>query len=175
MLESKRIYLRPYNIQDLEAVHEYASIPEVSKYQEWGPNTIDDTKNYLNLCIEKSNHQPAYDFEFAICLKENNKLIGGCRIWRITEQSSVLELGYIINPKYQKQGLALEAAKLLIDFGFNELHASVIYATCDTKNIPSYKVMEKLGMKRVGVIKNHKEFKGRKRDSYRYEISLASR
>tara|TARA_R110002124_G_scaffold52032_2_gene150084 strand:- start:5907 stop:6425 length:519 start_codon:yes stop_codon:yes gene_type:complete len=171
MLESKRIYLRSYTLEDSDAVHEYASIPEVSEYQEWGPNSNNDTKNYLEECIAKTNHDPIYDYELAICLKENDKLIGGCKLWRVTEKSSVLELGYVINPKYQKQGLAQEATKLLIDFGFNNLHASIIYATCDTNNIPSYKVMEKSGMKRVGVIKNHKEFKGHKRDSYRYEIT----
>lgn len=46
----------------------------------------------------------------------------------------------------------------------------VIYATCDTRNIASYKVMEKLGMNRVGFIKGNKEVKGYVRDSYRYEI-----
>ncbi len=79
-------------------------------------------------------------------------------------------LGYTINPGFQKHGYATEAVKALIEFGFKDLNLKVIWATCDNENIASYRVMEKLGMKPVGLLKKHKEFKGRCRDSLRYEI-----
>jgi RimJ/RimL family protein N-acetyltransferase len=59
----------------------------------------------------------------------------------------------------------------LISFGFNQLKLDVIYATCDTRNAASYRVMEKLGMKRVGTMKGDKLVKGHMRDSYRYELT----
>ena len=63
-----------------------------------------------------------------------------------------------------------EAAKVLIHFGLHQLKLSIIYATCDTRNVASYRVMEKLGMKRVGLIKGTQEIKGHVRDSFRYEL-----
>lgn len=75
-----------------------------------------------------------------------------------------------MNPEFQSMGYATEAAKALIKFGLDKLNLSVIYATCDTRNNASFRVMEKLGMKRVGSIKGTKEVKGYIRDSYRYEI-----
>ena len=97
-------------------------------------------------------------------------MIGGCGIRRETELSSVANLGWAVNPDFQKKGYATEAAGALIKFGFETLNLSVIYATCDTRNTPSFRVMEKLGMKRVGFIKGEKEVKGFVRDSFRYEL-----
>lgn len=120
--------------------------------------------------VEQSKSNPRYQFDFAICLKENNLLIGGCGIRRETELSQVANLGWAVSPEFQSKGFATEAARALIEFGKNDLKLSVIYATCDTRNTVSFKVMEKLGMKKVGVIKGTKEVKGHVRDSYRYEL-----
>lgn len=111
-----------------------------------------------------------YEFEFAVCLKENELLIGGCGIRRDSQESQVANLGYAINPDFQSMGYATEVTKRLIEFGFKELNLAVIYATCDTRNTASFKVMEKAGMKRVGFIEKHKKVRDYMRDSYRYEI-----
>ncbi len=167
---TSRLILRDYRKEDWERVHLYGSIPEFSQFEYWGPNTIEDTKVFVNDMVEILKGQPRYRFEKAICLKENDLLIGGCGIRRDTELSQVANLGWAVNPDFQKQGFATEAAKSLIDFGFNILKLSVIYATCDSRNAASYRMMEKLGMKQVGFIKGTKEVKGHIRDSYRYEI-----
>ncbi|MFL5811991.1 MAG: GNAT family N-acetyltransferase, partial [Bdellovibrionia bacterium] len=103
--------------------------------------------------------------------KDADLLIGGCGIRRETQESAVANLGWAINPDFQKQGYATEAARALIAFGFEQLGLSVIYTTCDTRNVASYRVMEKVGMKRVGSMKGDKEVKGHIRDSYRYELT----
>jgi [ribosomal protein S5]-alanine N-acetyltransferase len=170
ILETDRLILRNYKDTDWERVHLYGSLSDFSQYDIWGPNTIDDTKNFISASIKKSEKSPRYEFEFAIILKENSLLIGGCGIRRDWERGSVANLGYAINPDFQSKGYATEAAKALISFGFNKLNLCVIYATCDTRNTASYKIMEKLGMKEVGHVKNHKKIRGHMRDSYCYEI-----
>ncbi|WP_408097525.1 GNAT family N-acetyltransferase [Peredibacter sp. HCB2-198] len=170
ILKTDRLILRNYEPADWERVHIYGSNPDFSKYEVWGPNTLEDTKKFIADMVEQSKASPRYKFEFAICLKDNGLLIGGCGIRRETEMSQVANLGWAINPDFQNKGYATEAAKALIDFGLDQLNLAVMYATCDTRNIASFKVMEKLGMKRVGMIKGHLEIKGHKRDSYRYEL-----
>lgn len=169
-LKTERLVLRQYQVTDWEQVHIYGSDPDFSKYELWGPNTLEDTHKFVAEMIEQSTSNPRYKFDFAISLKESGLLIGGCGIRRETESSSVANLGWAVTPSQQCKGYATEAAKALIDFGFQKLSLSVIYATCDTRNAASYKVMEKLGMKKVGFIKGTKEIKGHIRDSYRYEV-----
>ncbi len=167
---TERLLLRNYKPEDWERIHLYAADPEFSKYELWGPNTLDDSHKFVTEMIQQASVNPRYQFNFAVCLKESNLLIGGCGLRRETESSQVANLGWAIYPEFQNKGYATEAANALLEFGFQELKLAVIYATCDTRNTPSYKVMEKLGMKRVGVIKGTKEIKGHMRDTYRYEL-----
>lgn len=167
---TERLILRDYQVDDWEQIHIYAADADFSKYEIWGPNTLEDTHKFIKEMIQQSGANPRYQFNFAVCLKENDLLIGGCGIRRETEQSHIANLGWAINPEFQNKGYATEAAQALIEFGFKKLNLSVIYATCDTRNTPSYKVMEKLSLKRVGFIKGTKEIKGHMRDSFRYEI-----
>lgn len=70
----------------------------------------------------------------------------------------------------KNKGYTTEAAHKLIEFGFNELKLAVIYATCDTRNIASYKIMEKINMKRVGHMIGDRKIDDQIFDSFRYEI-----
>lgn len=170
VITTERLKLRAYKPEDWERVHIYGSNADFSKYELWGPNSVEDTHKFVAEMVEQSNSNPRFKFDFAVCLKENDLLIGGCGIRRETELSNVANLGWAINPEFQSKGFATEAARALIDFGFKDLKLAVIYATCDTRNTPSFKVMEKLGMKKVGFIKGTKEIKGHVRDSFRYEL-----
>lgn len=170
-LQTSRLILRNYRTEDWERVHIYGSVPEFSKYELWGPNTVEDSKSFVNLMLEQAQAARRTNFDFAVCLKDQDLLIGGCGIRRETEESAVAFLGWAINPDFQKQGYATEAARALISFGFDHLGLSMIYATCDTRNAASYRVMEKLGMKRVGTMKGDKLVKGHVRDSCRYELT----
>lgn len=171
-LQTSRLILRDYRTEDWERVHLYGSIPEFSQYELWGPNTVEDSKGFVKMMVEQTQASDRSKFDFAVCLRDGELLIGGCGIRRETQESAVAYLGWAINPDFQKQGYATEAARALISFGLNQLGLAVIYATCDTRNAASYRVMEKLGMKRVGFIKGDKEIKGHIRDSYRYELTL---
>lgn len=168
---TERLRLRAYRAEDWERVHIYGADPDFSKYELWGPNSIEDTHKFVGEMVSQASSSPRFKFDFAVCLKESDLLIGGCGIRREAEESLVANLGWAINSEFQGRGYATEAARSLIQFGFGQLRLSVIYATCDTRNTPSYKVMEKLKMRRVGFIKGTKEVKGHIRDSYRYELS----
>lgn len=169
-LLTSRLKLRNYESSDWERVHIYGSDPDFSKYEFWGPNTIEDTQKFIADMVKTTQAQPRFVYDVAICLKENELLIGGCGLRRETEGSAVGSLGWAVNPEFQNRGFATEAASALIDFGFKTLNLSLIYATCDSRNVASFRVMEKLGMKRVGSIKGTKEIKGHVRDTLRYEI-----
>lgn len=169
---TERLLLRPYVPDDWKQVHVYASIPEFSQFDVWGPNSIEDTKRFVTDCIVKASENPIQRYEFAVVLKDGSHLIGGCTLKRNASAPGQAGIGYAINPEYQNSGYATEAAVALIRFAFQEPGLSLVYAQCDTRNEASRRVMEKAGMKLATVLRNHQEIRGVMTDSYRYEILL---
>ena len=170
MIETKRLLIRDHRVTDWKRIHLYASLPDFSQYDTWGPNTEDETKRHVALCMVSAIEEPRYRFSLAVCEKDNNQLIGGGCIHRLAEFSGVALIGYSINPNFQGKGFATEVAGALLKFGFDNLGLALIFATCDVRNGASYRVMENSGMRRVGLLKGDKEIRGQMRDSYRYEI-----
>jgi ribosomal-protein-alanine N-acetyltransferase len=170
-LETDRLILRSYRDDDWERVHIYGASPKFSQFELWGPNTIEDTKKFISDMVTQMGQNDRYKFDFAVCLKKDGLLIGGCGIRRESQASCIANLGWAINPEFQNQGFATEAAQALVKFGFDTFGLAVIYATCDTRNTPSSKVMEKLKMNRVGHIKGDKIQKGHLRETFRYELT----
>jgi RimJ/RimL family protein N-acetyltransferase len=170
LIETKRLLLRDYRTDDWERVHIYGSMPDFSQFEAWGPNTVEETKRFIAIMTEQAQQNPRFRFDFAVCLKEDGLLIGGGGIRRESQTSKIANLGWAINPDFQGKGYATEAATALIKFGFEQLDLLIIYATCDTRNSASFKVMEKAGLKRVGLLEKDREQKGHLRDTLRYEV-----
>lgn len=63
------------------------------------------------------------------------------------------EIGWVLNPDYYNKGYALEAAYGVLNYGFEKLGLHRFVATCQPENVPSYRVMEKIGMRREGYYK----------------------
>ena len=151
---SLRLKLRPFLYSDLDAIHEYASNPDVTQYTLFGPNTLDETRAFLVHVIENEYKSiPQRSCEYGI--EYESKLIGAVSIhYNGTFQEA--EVGWILNPKYQHQGFAYEAASALIKYGVNNFPLKRIIAHCDSRNTASYKLMEKLGMKFISIEKGVK-------------------
>jgi ribosomal-protein-alanine N-acetyltransferase len=107
------------------------------------------------------------DYEFAVTLKTEGKLIGGVGIHGMERQG---EVGYCFNPNYWLHGYASEAATEILKFGFRDLGLHRIYATCRPGNIGSASVMKKIGMTYEGHLREHMFYKGKWHDSYQYSI-----
>lgn len=166
-LETSRLILRDYEHDDMKYVHEYSSNPEVVKYMLWGPNTKEETREFIKQAIATKEQEPRRNYEFGVVLKETGRFIGGCGI-RIEEKNG--ELGYCFNPNYWGRGYASEASKELLNYGFITLKLHRIYATCRPSNIGSARVLEKIGMKREGHLREHIWSKHTFHDSYLHSI-----
>lgn len=169
MISTERLLLRYFVPGDWAAVHAYASIPEVSQFDSWGPNTEADSRTFIDHCIEFAAQNPVRRHDFAIIVNADEQLIGGCSVK--LQSGTEGSLGYAIHPEYQGMGFATEATRAMIEFGFRDLGLERIVAQCDTRNSASYRVMEKAGMARVGTHLKHREIKGRLTHSYEYAIA----
>lgn len=85
--------------------------------------------------------------KFAVVLKSENRLIGHMYFHKWFAPQTY-EIGWVFNKAYQNNGYATEAAKALVDYGFDVLKAHRIIATCQPENPSSWRVAEKIGMTR---------------------------
>jgi RimJ/RimL family protein N-acetyltransferase len=162
-LETERLSLREIQPSDLDAIHEYASDPEVVKYMSFGPNTIEDSIDFLNRAISRQKEESRRIYTLAVILKETNKVIGSSGLHIIS--SIQAEIGYVFIKKYWGNGYATETAKALVNCGFNEFGLHRVFATCDPDNSVSVRVLEKVGMKLEGRLRENTLRQGKHRDS----------
>ncbi len=171
-LETERLILRQFEETDFEAVHAYASVAENVQYMVWGPNEESHTKAFILQAIAKSMEVPCKNFQYATVLKSSKKLIGACNLAITGDDEAVI--GWILHRDYWKQGFGTEMGKRIVEFGFNELGLHRITAHCDTENYGSYRVMERIGMRREGCFLEAgpaNKFSGKKYgDEYSYAI-----
>lgn len=143
-LNTKRLRLCPLGMNYLQTTCGYALDIENTRYMVHLPNeTVEETEEFLKgIDVEWEKEQPSF-YEFAILL--NGVHIGAVSIY-LEEDRRAGELGWILNKKYWGQGFTTEAAKAVTDFAVKQLGVKHFVAHCDSENIGSYKVMEKLGM-----------------------------
>lgn len=146
-IHTKRLLLAPLGPEYLLSTHNYASDIDNTKYMVHLPNTdISETKSFLDRTqAEWQKCNPQF-YEYAILLE--NEHIGAVSIY-INEDNNEGELGWIISKKYWGYGYAAEAAREIINFAIHKLKVRKFIAHCDSENISSYRVMEKLDMSLV--------------------------
>jgi RimJ/RimL family protein N-acetyltransferase len=169
-IETPRLILRELGDKDAPAVQAYAGDPEVVRYLDWGPNTPEDTAQFLTVAKVARNAVPRTAYHLAIVLKAAGELIGGCRIEIRSAAHGSGDLGYVLARGAWGHGYATEATRALAEFGFDRLALHRIWATCDVDNRASARVLEKLGMRREGHLRQNVRRKGEWRDSYLYAI-----
>jgi ribosomal-protein-alanine N-acetyltransferase len=165
-MNASGVRLRPLVAKDWAAVHEWARRPEVCRYQEWGPNTEEETQDFVREAVEAWGQDPQVRFAFAIVLDDvvvgnaEFKLRGGAQG----------EIGYIIHPDLWGRGIATSAAIRLLEFGFVKHGLHRIFATCDPRNVASGKVLQKLGMLYEGRLRENIRIRDGWRDSDLYAV-----
>ncbi len=169
-IETERLLLREIRPTDEDDVHEYASDPCVSRFDSWGPNTREKTHEVVTRWLKLQEEWPRDEINLAVELRREHKRIGTMRLHVKDHEKSSVYIGYVFNRRYWNQGYATEAARALLDSAFKVLSLHRIWATCDTRNIASWRVMEKLGMRREAHFVKDAFQKGEWRDSYLYAI-----
>lgn len=149
-LESERLRTRKLSLDDVEA---WAQFFEDKEAVEFLPNLgFTSTKDRAKHWIEKQLGRYAenrYGLQ-ALINKATNEFVGQCGLLaQVVDGEQKVEVGYHIFKKHWGQGYAPEAAKLFIDYGFNNDQASSIISIINTGNIKSQKVALKNGLIKV--------------------------
>jgi [ribosomal protein S5]-alanine N-acetyltransferase len=140
-IETQRLRIRSFQPNDWQAVYDYTSDPALMLYIPEGPFTSKQAKAFV---AENMGEQARF---VAVLLKTDDVLVGHMEFhpWFA---SQIYEIGWVFNGAYHGKGYATEAAMALLQYGFEALHLHRIIATALPENVASWRVMEKLGMRR---------------------------
>ena len=166
---TERLTLRPITVGDLETANAYALDRENTRYMVRMPReSAEETLEFLRGAEEEwKKDRPAF-FEFAVLYRGGH--IGGVSLY---EEDGAWELGWIINAAYRGRGFAQEAARAVIGHFSESFGIRHFTAHCDTENMASRRVMEKLGMTRTGESGGRRNrFADRDSREYRYDLIL---
>jgi ribosomal-protein-alanine N-acetyltransferase len=172
-LKTPRLLLRRVRESDEKDMFEYTSNCDITKFLSWYPHSeITQTKKYIAHLI--SEYDMKDRFAWAIEISEFNKFIGIVRIFDVSFANKRGELSYILNPAFQGKGIALEAIKVVIEFCFAKVGLNRIQAKCTPDNLPSEKVIQRLGMSYEGTLKEFWINKGNFADARLYALLAAN-
>ena len=167
-IKTARLLLRKYSSSDAEAIYNtWTSDERVAKYTSWyAHKTIDDTRAYVEYMVSKNTLS---DYNWIIEL--DNKAIGSISVCYADDILEIAGISYLLGYEYWGNGYMTEAARAVVDFLFNTVGYRKLIAGCDSENIGSGKVMEKLGMRREAVLREHiKRKDGTWGDDFQYGI-----
>lgn len=169
-LNTERLILRNFSKNDWKDLYEYLSVPSVAEYEPYDIFNEEECKKEAAKRSEKDNF-------IAVCLKDSGKLIGN--IYFIQSEPKELmawEIGYVFNPRFYGNGYATEACFAVLDYGFRNLGVLRTVAMCNPLNVRSWRLLERLNMRREGHLKKNIFFKRDSQgsplwnDTYEYAI-----
>jgi RimJ/RimL family protein N-acetyltransferase len=169
MYATPRLNVRRFEPGDLEDALAILSDPEVARYEFWDVYDREETREDLRIQAAVIPGTCGVWNEFAAQLKDGGKVIGNISFKLSDREQLQAEIGFHFNRAFHGRGYGKEAVIGLIDYLW-ALGAHRIWAVADTRNENSWKMMEKLGMRREGHMIHNCFVKGEWCDEYLYAI-----
>lgn len=144
---SLNIILRPPNLEDVQAFHEavLASIPELRPWMEWCNENYSIEVPIAFIKAQPESWENDTNYQFAVIDSETQEILGACGLNHINRYYKMANLGYWVRSDRTKEGIATEAARLVAQFGFEQLGLRRIEIVTSMDNRASRKVAEKAG------------------------------
>lgn len=164
-LNTRRLLLRPFNLDDAKAIQLLAGDSRVAQMTDAIPHPYPDgaAENWI------AGHAAAFiartEVNFAIELRASSELIGAVSLLQINSEQASAMVGYWIGVPHLGQSYATEAVVQLLQFAKHELQLTQITGRCLARNIASAKVMQK-----AGLIQQHDLIKQIRKNSVEEEL-----
>jgi ribosomal-protein-alanine N-acetyltransferase len=153
ILTTDRLVLRQFRVEDTDAMHEYFSNPDAMRYWHQPVHTKRiETERAVRNYIDCT---PSYYRFWAVADAETDRCLGLVTYYDGHIRSKRVNIGYLIDPACQRQGIATEAVSAMLDFCFGELGLHRAQAFMHPDNAASIALVEKLGFCREGLLRDH--------------------
>ena len=144
-LITARLCFQPFTLDDIDALHHLWTNPDVRRYL-WDDKVIArETAEEVVRASLASFQEQRFGFWTLRFLEDEATILGFCGL-RFFDDPPEIEIMYGVDPTHWKKGLATEAAKAVLQYGFEELRLKKIWGGADAPNTASIRVLEKLGM-----------------------------
>jgi ribosomal-protein-alanine N-acetyltransferase len=146
ILETPRLILRRLVTDDLDSLFALYSDPEVRRYFPEGTLSYEETKEELEWFLDGHPDHPELGL-WATVHKESGRFIGRCGLlpWTI-DGALEIEVAYLLDRRYWRQGLGTEAAQALVRHGFGQLRLARLIALIDPANDASIQTAQRAGL-----------------------------
>ncbi|OCJ00263.1 acetyltransferase [Rhizobium sp. AC27/96] len=158
-LSTDRLRLREPTADDCQGWHDLLSIPEVTRFSNWpdAPKKPQAERSLKWMCTALSKGKGcAWIMEESV----SGRLIGAIRFNSINRYSRMAEIGYELHPSSWGKGLMSEAARAVVQCGFEDFSLNRIEAWTLPGNVGSDRVLEKAGFRYEGTLRQKAWFKG---------------
>jgi len=170
-IETERLLLRPFTRGDVDAVFAYRQREDVARHLFDEPMSREAATEVVQIRVGQTELIAEGDkIVLAAELKEKHTVIGEVSLILRSEASRQGEIGYIFHPDFHGRGYATEAGRKLLEMGFSGAGLHRIYARCAAANQPSWRVMERLGMRREAHFREHAFVKGGWDEEFVYAV-----
>lgn len=168
--ETERLTIRRFELQDAETFAAYRSDPAVARYQGWdAPYPLEKAIEFIQGMQQWKPELLGEWLQLAIIRKDSGKLIGDCAFY-ILRDGKQAEIGMTLERDAQGYGYGREATFRLLAYLFDDLGMHRVKANCDPRNVPSWRVLERVGMRREAHMIQSTWLKGEWTDDYWYAI-----
>jgi RimJ/RimL family protein N-acetyltransferase len=155
-LVTPRLVLRRFVRADAEAFARYRSVPEVARFQSWDPPyPLEAANAFIAWLAVHHPDEPGEWYQIAVAAREApDDLLGDCALHVRAEEPRVVDVGFTMDPAAQGRGYGTEAMGELLRYLFEERHKHKACADVDTRNGPSWRLLERLGFRREGTLRD---------------------
>ena len=169
-IETDRLIIRRMQDRDLRDFLEYESHPEHTCYLSRESYSENQAREFIARARDLPDTTEGQYLHLAVELKSTGIMIGTVCVKVVSQAHRQGDLGWFLHRDYQRQGLATEASRALLEYVFTTLGLHRITAHCDALNTRSRRMMERLGMRREGFYRGIAFFDQVWHDQYGYAI-----
>ncbi|MQA93603.1 MAG: GNAT family N-acetyltransferase [Streptosporangiales bacterium] len=170
-LRTERLLLRPFIADDLDALYDIHSRPEVARFLYWEPRSREEALEALTLKIGQTAIREEGDrLALAVTPQAGGPMLGEVMVSLASADHRQGEIGYIFHPDHGGKGYATEAAREMMRLGFDALGLHRLYGRLEARNIASARVLERLGMRREAHLRQNEFVKGEWNDELVYAM-----
>jgi RimJ/RimL family protein N-acetyltransferase len=168
-VETARLVLRHFEETDLLTFLAYRNDPEVARYQSWGATSEEEARRFIATMRATLPGVAGVGFQFVVAEK-GGAHVGDCYLKLLDYDVRQAEIGYTLARSVWGRGYATEAVIGLLEVVFGTLRLHRVSAYTAVRNVRSVALLERIGMRREGHLRQSFWFDGGWQDEYQYAL-----
>ena len=156
---TERTVLRLLTAADVDDLLAYRSRRDVCRYLTFAPMGREDVEGFVDEWSDGATVASDHD-GIVLGVEHDGRIVGDLKLSVGRLENAQGEIGWVFHPDVGGRGLATEAAVALVEAACDELHLHRVWAQLDPRNTASWKLCERLGMRREALLREESWFKG---------------